>query len=180
MNNPRKRRLFSFLLIFSVLFLVSTGIWVVVSKSHGSSNISLYNSPTPNNAGPTPDWTSGIQIPSGAISPLLFGTNLSLYDSGDQFLNSQQTQTQLQQLHVRIIRMPVRASLSNQTEIQAAVAIRNVQAIPLVNLRGAVDTSVLADDIRIVNDMNASLAMVLSTMNTATRKTYSASMPPTM
>src|SRR5581483_537280 len=98
MNNPRKRRLFSFLLIISALLLASTGIWVLVSTSHSSSNTSLYrNSPTPNNPGPTPDWTSGIQIPNGTISPLLFGTNLSLYDSSDQFLNSQQTQTQLQQ-----------------------------------------------------------------------------------
>jgi hypothetical protein len=155
-NNHRKRLLFSLLLIILALFLASTGIWALVSKSHGSGNISLYrNSPTPNNPGPTPDWTSGIQIPGGTISPLLFGTNLSLYDSSDQFLNSQQTQTQLQQLHMRIIRMPVRPSLSNQTEIQAAVAIRNVQAIPLVILRGAVDASVLVDDTRIVNDMNA-------------------------
>ncbi len=155
-NNHRKRRLISLLLIILVLLLASTGIWVLVSKSPDSSNVSLSrNSPTPNYLGPTPDWTSGIQIHNGTISPLLFGTNLSLYDSSDQFLNSQQTQTQLQHLHMRIIRMPVRATLSNNTEIRAAVAIRNVQAIPLVILRGAVDASVLADNTRIVNDMNA-------------------------
>ncbi|MHB8596999.1 MAG: hypothetical protein ACYDER_09325 [Ktedonobacteraceae bacterium] len=158
-NNHRKRRLFSLLLIISALLLASAGIWVLVSKSHGADGISLLsptpNNPTLNSLGPTPDWTSGIQIHNGAISPLLFGTNMSLYDSNDQFLNSSQTQAQLQHLHMRIIRMPVRPSLSNTTEIQAAEAIRNVQAIPLVILRGAVDASVLVDDTRIMNDMNA-------------------------
>ncbi len=158
-NNHRKRRLISLLLIILILLLASTGIWVLVSKSHGADGISLLsptpNNSTPNSPGPTPDWTNGIQIHNGTISPLLFGTNMSLYDSSDQFLNSSQTQAQLQQLHMRIIRMPVRPSLSNTTEIQAAEAIRNVQAIPLVILRGAVDASVLVDDTRIVNDMNA-------------------------
>lgn len=62
---------------------------------------------------------------------------------------------QLQRLHMRIIRMPVRSSLSNQTELDAAKAIHNIQAIPLVVLRGAIDASVLTDDTRIVNDMNS-------------------------
>ncbi len=146
----RKRLLFSLILIVSVLLLVSISTWILLSKAHGSSKVSLNNPPNP-----TPDWTSGIQIPHGTVSPLLFGTNMSLYDSNDQLLNSPQTQVLLQHLHMRIIRMPVRSSLSNDTEIQAAEAIRNVQAIPLVVLRGAVDTAVLADDTRIVNDMNA-------------------------
>ena len=145
--NHRKRLLFSLILIASALLLLSISIWTLLSKAHSSSSVSLNN--------PTPNWTSGIQTPNGAVSPLLFGTNMSLYDSSDQLLNSPQTQVLLQHLHMRIIRMPVRAALSNDTEIQAAEAIRNVQAIPLVVLRGAVDASVLADDTRIVNDMNA-------------------------
>jgi hypothetical protein len=143
----RKRLLFSLILIACILLLVSISIWMLLSKAHGSSSLSLND--------PTPNWTSGIQTPKGAVSPLLFGTNMSLYDSSDQLLNSPQTQVLLQHLHMRIIRMPVRPSLSNDTEIQAAEAIRNVQAIPLVILRGAVDASVRADDTRIVNDMNA-------------------------
>ena len=146
-NNYMKRLLFSLILIVFVLLLVSTGIWVLLSKSNGSKVVSLNR--------PTPNWTSGIQIPKGAVSPLLFGTNMSLYDNSDQLLNSPQTQAQLQHLHMRIIRMPVRSSLSNETEIQAAEAIRNVQAIPLVVLRGAVDGHVLEDDTLIVKDMNA-------------------------
>src|ERR1017187_9399260 len=72
----RKRLLFSLILIASALLLVSISIWMLLSKAHGSSSVSLNN--------PTPDWTSGIQIPNGAVSPLLFGTNMSLYDSSDQ------------------------------------------------------------------------------------------------
>lgn len=79
---------------------------------------------------------------------------MSLYDSNDQLLNSSRTQAQLRALHIRIIRMPVRATLSEQTEIQAARAIRAVQATPLIILRGAVDNQALADDRRVVNDMN--------------------------
>src|SRR5438270_4086149 len=57
-------------------------------------------------------------------------------------------------MHMRIIRMPVRSSLSEATEIAAAQIIKSVGAIPLVVLRGAVDSTVLADDTRIVNDLN--------------------------
>ena len=79
---------------------------------------------------------------------------MSLYDGNDQLLNSSRTQAQLRTMHIRIIRMPVRATLSEQTEILAARAIRAVQATPLIILRGATDTQALADDTRVVNDMN--------------------------
>lgn len=88
------------------------------------------------------------------VSPLLFGTNLGLFDSNDQVLTSATTRGLLSQMHIRIIRMPVRSSLSEATEIQAAQVIKSLGAIPLVVLRGAVDSNVLADDSRIVNDMN--------------------------
>src|SRR5260370_28959471 len=58
-------------------------------------------------------------------------------------------------MHVRIIRMPVRSNLSEATEIQAAQTIKSLGAVPVVVLRGAVDPNVLADDSRIVKDMNA-------------------------
>jgi len=46
------------------------------------------------------------------VSPLLFGTNMGLFDSNDQVLTSSTTRGLLQQMHVRIMRMPVRSSLS--------------------------------------------------------------------
>ena len=96
-----------------------------------------------------------VHIPSDSVSPLLFGTNLSLNDSNDQVLQSAATRTALANLHFRIIRMPVRPTLSNDVEIQAAQAIKSIGAYALVSLRGAVDANVLADDTRIINDLNS-------------------------
>ncbi|HYK85983.1 MAG TPA: hypothetical protein VEV19_11485 [Ktedonobacteraceae bacterium] len=103
----------------------------------------------------TPFTGASVVTTSKHVSPLLFGTNLSLYDSNDQVLQSASTRSQLAQMHFRIIRMPVRPTLSNATEIQAAQAIRSMGAYALVVLRGAVDNNVLADDIRIIQDMNS-------------------------
>lgn len=103
----------------------------------------------------TPFPDASVVTTNKRVSPLLFGTNLSLYDSNDQVLQSASTRSQLAQMHFRIIRMPVRPTLSNTTEIQAAQAIRSMGAYALVVLRGAVDNNVLADDIRIIQDMNS-------------------------
>lgn len=91
---------------------------------------------------------------STPVSPLLFGTNLGLFDSSDQVLNSVATRSALQQMHLQIVRMPVRASLAEATEIQAASIIKNMGAAPLIILRGQLDKNVLADDLRIIQDMN--------------------------
>jgi len=87
-------------------------------------------------------------------SPLLFGTNLALVDATDTFLRSTATRALLQQIHTRIIRMPTRDYLSEAITIQTAQLIKDIGAIPLVNLRGAVDRTVLADDTRVIQDMN--------------------------
>ncbi len=91
---------------------------------------------------------------SKAVSPLIFGTNLGLFNSHDQFLTSATTLTHLQQLHPQIIRMPVRTTLSESVEIQTAQTIKNLGAIPLVVLHGTVVQTAVADDTRIINDMN--------------------------
>jgi hypothetical protein len=102
-----------------------------------------------------PGATAGTQVYHGSVSPLLFGTNLRLENSNDQFLLSSSTRQQLLDMRVRIIRMPVRPTLSNDTEIQVAQAIKSIGAYALVVLRGAVDDAVLADDTRLINDMNS-------------------------
>lgn len=104
-----------------------------------------------NNTSQTSATTLSLAQP---VSPLLFGTNMGLFNSNDQLLTSATSRTMLQQMHTRIIRMPVRSSLSEATEIAAAQVIKSMGAIPLVVLRGAVDANVLADDSRIINDMN--------------------------
>ena len=135
------------------VLLIGMSIWLLYGKglSFGISG--------PGHAAttPTPIQT---KVPTTthddtSVSPLIFGTNMALFDSNDQLLNSGTTRATLQQLHVRIIRMPVRAGLSETTEIQAAQTIKSMGATPLIILRGQVDKNVLADDIRIINDMNS-------------------------
>lgn len=71
------------------------------------------------------------------ISPLIFGTNMALYQNGDEpLINSPQTRQMLQNIGVRVIRMPTRATLSDQTELQAAEAIKAIGAVPLVVING--------------------------------------------
>src|SRR5579885_3087354 len=73
---------------------------------------------------------------SGAGPSLLFGTNLLLMDSSDQFLTSSQTRAALQQMHVTTIRMPIRSvGAPSQDEIQAAQYIKSINAVPLVILK---------------------------------------------
>ena len=92
--------------------------------------------------------------PNAGISPYIFGTNLGLFDTGDQFLNSAATRNLMQQMHVRIVRMPVRSNLSMSTEIQTAQAIKSIGAAPLVILRGLRDPNFVADNVAIMQAMN--------------------------
>jgi hypothetical protein len=79
---------------------------------------------------------------------------MGLFNGNDQVLNSAGTRTLLQQMHTRIIRMPVRTSLSEATEIQAAQIIKSLGAVPLVVLNGALVSNPLANDTIMINDMN--------------------------
>src|SRR5258708_24167014 len=63
------------------------------------------------------------------VSPLLFGTNIGLFNNNDQVLTSAPTRNLLEQIHTRIIRMPVRTNLSEATEIQAAHDIKQLGAV---------------------------------------------------
>lgn len=147
-----KKQVLTFILSIAVVVaLVGLIIGDSLSKSSNGSTNPTNTGKT--NSTKTPGQGQGSPT-NAAVSPLLFGTNLGLFDSSDQVLNSVATRTALSQMHTRIIRMPVRSSLSEATEVAAAQIIKNVDAIPLIILRGAVDSSVLADDTRIVNDMN--------------------------
>ncbi len=126
-----------------LVVLLGVTIWGVAS---GTFRGAIAGNPT--------QTTNGALQLSPAVSPLLFGTNLGLFNTNDQVLTSATTRGILQQMHVRIIRMPVRSGLSEATEVQAAQVIKSMGAVPLVVLHGAVDASVLADDSRVVSDMN--------------------------
>jgi hypothetical protein len=96
----------------------------------------------------------GITQNSNEVSPLLFGTNLGLFNGNDQVLRSEPTRTLLQQIHPRIIRMPVRQELTDSVEIQAAQTIKALGAIPLVVLHSVSGTNVMAADTSIIKAMN--------------------------
>jgi hypothetical protein len=106
---------------------------------------------------PTPHPSTVVlsPIPTTPISPLIFGTNMSLFASAstDQMLDSPATQKALQQIHVQIIRMPVRPGVSEALEIKAAEAIKQIGAVPLVILNGPLVADPLSIDRKIVQDM---------------------------
>ena len=132
---------------FLVVALLGTSLWLALGHSTENKQSVI--------PGDTTKTTVKTVTPQAVpVSPLLFGTNLGLFDNKDQVINSTTTQALLQQIHTQIIRMPVRKSLSNATEIQAAQDIKNIGAIPLVVLHGSSTPTALADDSIIVQDMN--------------------------
>src|SRR5450631_1834719 len=142
-----------------IAFLMGMGTWLLYTREISNNpqqqkgmDLTVTSQKA---ATPTPIQIQVPAIPADTpVSPLLFGTNMGLFDSNDQVLNSTITRVALQQMHMRIIRMPTRSTLAEATEIQAAQTIKNLGATPLVILRGQLDKNVLADDIRIVKDMN--------------------------
>jgi hypothetical protein len=122
--------------------LVASTVWVLMGGG-GHEHLNIISShtatATPNNA---------------QISPLLFGTNLSLYNGNDQVLTSTTTRTLLQQIHTHIVRMPIRDEVPEAVNIQAAQAIKGLGATPLIILHGATFQNPLADDMLVVRDMN--------------------------
>src|SRR4051812_6328050 len=94
------------------------------------------------------------------VSPFLFGTGLELTSTADPFVTNDTVRALLQQAHMTIIRMPTRIGANTnpqipiETEMDAARKIRDMGAVPLVNLRGPADPNVLQDDLQMVNGLN--------------------------
>jgi len=82
---------------------------------------------------------------------LIYGINLSLYDTNDQVVNNPETQQLLKQKHMPIIRMPFRFGLPDAYELQALRTIREIGAIPLIIVHGAIDQNALADDRHLIS-----------------------------
>lgn len=128
-----------------VSILLVVGIWGMLHGTFSGKPVGKSSRPSPGST------ATSSNVP---VSPLLFGTNMGLFNSNDQVLRSATTRNLLQQMHIRIIRMPARSSLSEATIVQAAQTIKDLGAIPLVILREAKDSNALAGDARIVADMN--------------------------
>ncbi len=138
-------------LLLGVLGSVLIIILVGVALLHGPTR-----QPTAASPSPTPPSTIALSPrPTAPVSPLIFGTNMSLFASAptDQILDSPATQKALQQIHVQIIRMPIRPGVPEALEIKAAQAIKQIGAVPLVILNGPLVSNPLAVDMQVVQDM---------------------------
>jgi hypothetical protein len=154
-----KSRLSVWLLVLclgGIGLVVASGVWYLYNRGTGASiTQSGTNAQTVIPATPISTIVGGEhRSPQPAVSPLLFGTNLILNNSSDQVLTSTTTQRQLQQLHVQIIRMPIRDFAPETVNVQAAEMIKQLGATPLVILHGAADADALAVGRRVIPDMN--------------------------
>lgn len=147
-----KRRIILLLLSATVVLLALVG--VIVANSTGgiiSNRPAKISSLTPTIPAQT---ASASQTPIAQVSPLLFGTNLGLFNGNDQVITSSTTRDLMQKIHITIVRIPLRPHLSNTIEAQALQAVKSIGAIPLVTLSGMRDPNVLADDTRMISDTN--------------------------
>ena len=74
---------------------------------------------------------------SPAVSPLIYGTNLAMDNSNDQFLSNAGGAPALQGLHAQLIRMPIRDQLTTADYTTALTKIKQIGATPLIIVHGA-------------------------------------------
>lgn len=108
-------------------------------------------SPTTATPGGTPGGTpTGVTSPTPTpkpLSPLLvYGTNMALYDTGDQIANKPATQQTLKQHGIPIMRVPSRFTLADADMVRALQAVKSIGALPLFIVHGPTDTNALTDD----------------------------------
>jgi hypothetical protein len=89
-------------------------------------------------------------VSTQATVPLVYGSNLALYDTTDQVVNDPRAQELLRQARVPILRMPFRSRQGDIYEVKALRAIQYVGAIPVVIVHGAADPQALADDLHLI------------------------------
>ena len=80
---------------------------------------------------------------------------MGLFDGNDQVVTSSATRSLMQQIHVRIVRIPLRRSLPNAIEMQAIQAVKSIGAVPLIVLNGVRNPNALADDTRMIQNSNS-------------------------
>jgi hypothetical protein len=91
---------------------------------------------------------------AGSMNPLLYGTNLNLVNNYDQALTAPVAPL-LQKMHIKMVRIPMRANLTQATYIKAANMIKSIGATPLIILEAPEhQASALSDDQQIIADMN--------------------------
>jgi len=143
------------IILFGVAALIVVGvIGLVIAQAMFPNKPTVVVTPT---AVAKPTQAATPTAATSTVSPLIFGTNIGLFDEHDQVVTSQNVQDMMKKMHVQIMRMPTRSNLTDALNTQAAQAIKNVGAVPLVALRGAQSPNVpqvTADDTRMINVMN--------------------------
>jgi hypothetical protein len=155
-NEKRNRLVFALLSVLLVVLIVIGGVLVVHSITAGQqANVSPRQTTVPTQNGPAGSTATPTPTTRGPVSPLLFGTNMGLFDANDQVVTSATTRSMMQQIHVRIVRIPLRRSLPNALEVQAEQAVKSIGAVPLIVLNGLRDPNALADDTRMIQNSNS-------------------------
>jgi hypothetical protein len=80
---------------------------------------------------------------------------MGLFTADDQVVTSTATRSLMQQMHVRIVRIPLRRSLPNALDVQAEQAVKSIGAVPLIVLNGLRNPNALADDTRMIQNSNS-------------------------
>ncbi|TMC23189.1 MAG: hypothetical protein E6J34_03725 [Chloroflexi bacterium] len=132
-------------IISIVLVIVVAGVGLLVSGTLNQKQV---------NGTPTPGGVASATPNNGAASPLVFGTNLSLYDTHDLTISSQKAQQLMQKIHVSIVRMPTRSKVDEGVLTAAAQMIKTINATPLIILNGLRNANYVAYDTHIVSLMN--------------------------
>ena len=156
MRNEKRNRLMFALLSVLLVLVVIVGVVLVRNITAGQqANISPQPTTIPTQNGPTGSASTPTPTVQGPVSPLLFGTNMGLFDGNDQVVTSATTRSLMQQIHVRIVRIPLRRSLPNAVEVQAEQAVKSIGAVPLIVLNGLRNPNALADDTRMIQNSNS-------------------------
>ena len=152
-NKKRNRLIFALLSVILVLVVIGGALAIHNITAHQQTNISPQPTTIPTQNNPTGS-TPTLPV-KGPVSPLLFGTNMGLFDGNDQVVTSATTRNLMQQIHVRIVRIPLRRSLPNAVEVQAEQAVKSIGAVPLIVLNGIRNPNALADDTRMIQNSNS-------------------------
>ncbi|MGZ6364793.1 MAG: hypothetical protein ACXWPS_02395 [Ktedonobacteraceae bacterium] len=151
-SNTFNRRIVFTIISIVLVLLVVVGVLVVKDVTTGNqTHVAL----SPTAIATQNGMVTVTAIPNVAASPLLFGTNLGLFTGNDQVVSSASTRALMQQMHIRIVRIPTRTHLSNEVGIQAFQAVKSIGAVPLIVLTGVRDPNVVDNDTRIIQDANS-------------------------
>jgi hypothetical protein len=108
-------------------------------------------------------WRQGVQQPATGPrpvlpSPLLFGTNVGLFNPQDSFITHSSVRDLMREMHISTIRIHIRQMPDGAPPVwpQAVQEAKNMGLIPLLILRGGVnDAEALAADKEIINTVNS-------------------------